>query len=99
MDVLYHITLRTSAALEQQRGTLIQEDLFDLGAGDDVKRKGEEVFGLDVDALREDKESDHSEQCNRRNECASKIFVGRGKPEAEVTARVRHGWLRVVRRD
>ena len=45
MDVLYHITLRTSAALEQQREQLLEEDLFNLGADGDVKREGEEVFG------------------------------------------------------
>ena len=43
MDVLYHITLRTSAALEQQREKLLQEDL---------------EFGPDVDASREDDETD-----------------------------------------
>ena len=37
MDVLYHIRLRTSAALEQQRKKLLQEDLFGLGAEGDVQ--------------------------------------------------------------
>ena len=58
MDVLYHITLRTSAALEQQREEFFQGDLFDLGTDNGVKRNGEEVFDQDVDASCEDKESD-----------------------------------------
>ena len=57
MDVLYHIMLRTSAALEQQREKLLQEDLFDLGADGDVQRKGKEVFGPDIYTLPEDLEA------------------------------------------
>ena len=58
IDVLYHIALRTSAALKQQREKLLQEDLFDLDADGDVKHEDEEVFGPDVDAPREGEESD-----------------------------------------
>ena len=61
MGVLYHITLQTPAALEQQRGKLLQEDLFDLGAEGDVKREGEEMFGPDVNAPSEDEEADKAD--------------------------------------
>ena len=45
MDVLHHMTLRTSAVLEQQREQLLEPGLFELGAEGDVRREGEEVFG------------------------------------------------------
>ena len=44
MDILHHLMLRISAALEQQRETLIEPDLFELGADGNVQREGEEVF-------------------------------------------------------
>ena len=45
MDVLYHLMLRTLAALEQQREHLLEPDLFQLGADVDVQQEGKEVFG------------------------------------------------------
>ena len=78
MDVLYHITLRTPAALEQQRGKLLQEDLFDLGAEGDVKREGDEVFGPDVDTSCEDEEAGEADNMTEKNGGVPKIFVGVG---------------------
>ena len=45
MGVLYHLTLRTTAALEQQREVLNEPNLFDLGAEGNVDQEAEEVFG------------------------------------------------------
>ena len=45
MDVLHHLTLRTPAALEQQRDKLVEPELFDIGAEGDIRQEAEEMFG------------------------------------------------------
>ena len=67
-----------AAYVRRSRGTtgkLLQGDLFDLGAGGDVKRKGEEVFGPDVDALREDKESDTADNASDEMDVHGRVLL------------------------
>ena len=48
MAKLHHLTLRTSAALKEQRDKLNESRLFDLGAEGNVDQETEEVFGPKV---------------------------------------------------
>ena len=54
------------AALEKQRGKLLQEDLFDLGAEEGVQHKGKEMFGPDVGASSEDQEADKADNLTNK---------------------------------
>ena len=68
MDVLHHLTLRTSAALEQQWETLLEPDLLELGADGDVNREGKEVFGTESDdnnSIEESADEDDSDAANQ----------------------------------
>ena len=75
MGVLYHLSLRTTAALEHHAETLNEPHLFALGADGDVQQEVDEVFGPDmqvynqtVDSIEEARErgedSDGSEVLN-----------------------------------
>ena len=68
MDVLHHLTLCTLAALEQQRKTLLEPDLFELGADGDVQREGEEVFGTKSDNANSIEETDDEDDSDAENE-------------------------------
>ena len=45
IDLLHHLTLRTTAAAEEQREKLLEPGLFDIAAEGDVRQETEEVFG------------------------------------------------------
>ena len=53
MGVLYHLSLRTTAALEHQAETLNEPHLFALGADGDVQQEVDEVFGPDMQVYNE----------------------------------------------
>ena len=53
MGVLYHLSLRTTAALAQQKETLMEPGLFELGAQGNVLQEEEEVFGPDSEVYAE----------------------------------------------
>ena len=53
MGVLYHLSLRTTAALEHQKETLMEPGLFKLGAQGDVQQEAKEVYGPDSEAAAE----------------------------------------------
>ena len=56
MGVLYHLALRTAAALEQQQEQFLEPDLFELGADRDVQREGEGVFEPESNDLIEERQ-------------------------------------------
>ena len=84
MGVLYHLSLRTTAALAQQKETLMEPGLFELGAQGDVLQEEEEVFGPDSEvyaevagSLAEDEErgngSDKSKELNEQMDLHSRF--------------------------
>ena len=77
MDVLYHLMLRPSAALEHQWESLLEPDLFELRADGDVQREGKEVFGTDLDNGNSIEDSDDEDNSAAENEeiCVHRKFL------------------------
>ena len=85
MGVLYHLSLRTTAALQHHQETLSESGLFDLGVEGDVQQERDEVYGADqevynevVESIEEERErgndSNGSEALNRQMSLHSRFM-------------------------
>ena len=91
MGVLYHLTLRTTAALKQQQEVLLEPRLFDLGAQGDVVQETKEVYGPDSEAVAEvvaardgGSSSDSSEDMNNEMDLHARFMWEWNKRKAKL---------------